>query len=50
MTKINFPVANIKFSISPIPKARPQVLQKNRAGCWTAKIIIDIATITEKFT
>jgi hypothetical protein len=33
----------IHFSISPIPKARPQVLLKNR----TAKIIVDIATISQ---
>jgi hypothetical protein len=26
MIKINFPVAHIKFSISPIPEAYPQVL------------------------
>jgi hypothetical protein len=26
MTKINFPVTHIKFSISPIPEAHPQVL------------------------
>jgi hypothetical protein len=50
MTKINFPVAQIKFSISPIPEVRPQVLLKNRTGCWTAKIIINISTIREKFT
>jgi hypothetical protein len=31
---------------APIPEAHPQVLLKNR----TAKIIIDIATISEKFT
>jgi Na+-translocating ferredoxin:NAD+ oxidoreductase RnfC subunit len=41
MTKINFLVAHItesyKFSISPIPEAHPQILQKN-----TAKIITDI--------
>jgi hypothetical protein len=33
ITKINFPVAHIKFSISPIPEARPQILLKNRRGC-----------------
>jgi Na+-transporting methylmalonyl-CoA/oxaloacetate decarboxylase beta subunit len=33
MTKINFPVAHVKFSILPIPEARPQVLLKNRTGC-----------------
>jgi hypothetical protein len=32
MTKINFPIAYIKFSISPIPEARPQMLLKNRRG------------------
>jgi hypothetical protein len=35
MTQINFPVAHIKFLISPIPEARPHVLLKNRTGCWT---------------
>jgi hypothetical protein len=53
ITKINFRVAHTtEFSISPIriPEPRPQVLLKNRAGCLTAKIIIDIATISEKFT
>jgi hypothetical protein len=39
-----------KFSISPIPEARPQVLLKNRIGCYTAEVIIDIATISGKFT
>jgi hypothetical protein len=33
MTKIKFPVAYIKFSISPIPEARSQLLLKNRTGC-----------------
>jgi hypothetical protein len=48
MTQINFPVAHIKFSISPMPEAR---VLKNRTGCWTTKIIIviDIATINGKF-
>jgi hypothetical protein len=32
MTKITFPLAHIKFSISPIPEAHPQVLLKNRTG------------------
>jgi hypothetical protein len=39
-----------KFSISPIPEARPQVLLQNRIGCYTAEVIIDIATISGKFT
>jgi hypothetical protein len=42
MIKINFPVAHItelhiKLSISPIPEPRPQILLKNRTGCWTSK-------------
>jgi hypothetical protein len=45
MTKIN-----LKFSISSIPEARPRVLLTNWTGCKTAKIIVDIATISEKFT
>jgi hypothetical protein len=48
MTKINYHVVHIKFSISLIPEARSQVLLKNGTGSLTAKIIIDIATISEK--
>jgi hypothetical protein len=33
ITKINFPVGHIKFSLSPIPTARPQVLLKNLTDC-----------------
>jgi hypothetical protein len=36
------------FVLFAIPEARPQVLLKNRTGCLTAKIIIDIATTSKK--
>jgi hypothetical protein len=51
MIKINFSVAHITaFSISPIPKTRPQVLLKSGQIARRQKLIIDIATINKKFT
>jgi hypothetical protein len=56
ISKIKFPVAHITEYVLSFQLHQSQkfvlryILLKNRSGCWTAKIIIDIATINEAFT